>query len=134
MKTLLTTLLIIFSASVFSQTVVVVPKESMVNSLNAQEVANIFLARTNRFPNGEKSMPIELKDEEVRRIFYQNISGKSPKQLMAYWTTIVFTGKGRPPKGYINYEELMKRFEGGAITYLELSRVTENMKIVYIFP
>lgn len=53
MKAIFTLLLMFFGATAFAQTVVVVPKNSKVKSLNDVDVANIFLARTNRFPNGE---------------------------------------------------------------------------------
>lgn len=136
MRTIITALLICFCSSVYSQTVVVVPTDSMVKSLSDLDVANIFLARTNRYPNGEKSIPIELKNDILREMFYQNISGKTPKQLTAYWTTLVFTGKGRPPKGYMTNNELMHKFEmdSRAITYLDETHVTSNMRVVYSFP
>ncbi len=136
MRTIITALLICFCSAVYSQTVVVVPTDSMVKSLSDLDVANIFLARTNRYPNGEKSIPIELKNDILREMFYQNISGKTPKQLTAYWTTLVFTGKGRPPKGYMTNNELMHKFEmdSGAITYLDETQVTNNMRVVYSFP
>lgn len=136
MKAIFTLLLMFFGATAFAQTVVVVPKNSKVKSLNDVDVANIFLARTNRFPNGEKSIPIELKDDILRKSFYQDISGKTPKQLTAYWTTLVFTGKGRPPKRYSDHKELMSKFalNSGTITYLDKALVTNNMRIVYSFP
>ena len=136
MKFILVSLLMLLSTSALGDVVVVVNKDSLITSLNDLQVANIFLARTNRFPNGEKSKPIELKKGDARSHFYQNISGKTPKQLTAYWTTLVFSGKGRPPKGFTDYNELLKTFdlESGAITYLELGQVTENMRIVYAFP
>jgi|TARA_R110002050_G_scaffold235567_2_gene371437 ABC-type phosphate transport system substrate-binding protein len=136
MKFILVSLLMLLSTSVLGNVVVVVNKDSLITSLNDVQVANIFLARTNRFPNGEKSKPIELKQGRTRLHFYQNISGKTPKQLTAYWTTLVFSGKGRPPKSFTDYNKFLKTFslESGAITYLELSQVTENMKIVYTFP
>lgn len=119
-----------------SQTVVVVSKESKIQSLEAQQVANIFLARTRQFPNGEKATPIELKDLSLRNEFYQDIAGKSSKQLHAYWTTLVFTGKGKPPKGFKNSDALQQKLlsQPGMITYLPVEQVTDDMKIVYSFP
>jgi len=138
MKYLLSLCLLLLSSVSFASEnlVVVVPKNSAITSLNNVDVANIFLARTNRFPNGDKSVPLELKTGELRTDFYKNISGKTPRQLMSYWTTLVFTGKGRPPKSYSNYEELKQKFANvhGAITYVDISQVTEEMRIVYKFP
>ena len=116
--------------------VVVMAKNAQVQSLDNQHVANIFLTRTNRFPNGSKAIPIELKNSDIREHFYEEISGKNPTQLMAYWTTLIFSGKGKPPKGYNNVGALISRLENnlGCISYMSLAQVTDDLKIVYRFP
>lgn len=136
MKLFITLLLITLSSLSYAQTVVVVAKGSDIETLDDQYVANIFLARTTRFPNGSRAMPIELKGNPLRSRFYQEISGKTPNQLYAYWTTLVFTGKGKPPRSYSNAEELQKKLlsHQGSITYLPIDQVTKEMKIVYSFP
>ncbi len=118
------------------QMVVVVSKDSPVETLENQQIANIFLTRTNRYPNGNKATPIELSHSQMRDIFYQEISGKSPTQLMAYWTTLIFSGKGKPPRGYGDIKSLIRRLGSnpGSISYLNLSQVTDELKIVYRFP
>ncbi len=119
-----------------AQMVVVMAKDSKIENLDDRHVANIFLTRTNRFPNGKKAIPIELKNSDIRSSFYEEISGKNPTQLMAYWTTLIFSGKGKPPKGYKNVETLITRLENnpGCISYLSLAQVTDDLKIVYRFP
>lgn len=116
--------------------VVVVPKGSTIDNLTEDDIANIFLARTKYYPNGERSIPIELKRGKQRDEFYQLIAGKNTKQLMAYWTTLVFTGKGRPPKSYNELDALLEQLpsEVSYITYLDSEQVTDNMKVVYRFP
>lgn len=116
--------------------VVVVSKKSEIDTLNNKSIANIFLTRTNRFPNGRKAIPIELRGGGLRNVFYQEISGKSPTELTAYWTTLIFSGKGRPPKGYEDIKALIERLEKSpsAISYLPLAQVTNELKVVYQFP
>ncbi len=116
--------------------VVVVAKNSSVETLENQQIANIFLTRINRFPNGNKAMPIELRNSQIRDDFYQEISGKNPTQLMAYWTTLIFSGKGKPPSGYVGLESLIARLGNipGSISYLQQAQVTDDLKIVYRFP
>ena len=135
MKTLLIVLLTVFSAVAYSDIVVVVSKDSITKELNSKQIANIFLSRTNRFPNGEKSTPIELKAGGIRSNFYKRISGKNPNQLAAYWTTLIFTGKGRPPKSYNDINDLIERIkiDPRTIAYLNVDQVTDAMKIVYHF-
>ena len=136
MKTLLVLLLVVLSSLAQGQVVVVVAKNSTIDTLDNQYIANIFLTRTNRFPNGEKAMPVELAQSDIRATFYQEISGKSPMELTAYWTTLIFSGRGRPPKGYGEIAALIERLEKtpNAISYLSLAQVTEKLKVVYQFP
>ena len=116
--------------------VVVVTKNSEIDSLDLDAITNIFLARSNRFPNGIKAIPIELSDREIRGVFYKLVSGKSPRELTAYWTTLIFSGKGRPPKGYSSVKTLISRLESSpsSISYLSLAQVTDDLKVVYQFP
>jgi hypothetical protein len=52
-----------------------------------------------RFPNGELAVPIDLRDGSPERDqFYAKITGKTPAQVKAYWSKIIFTGRGQPPK------------------------------------
>lgn len=132
---ILASFVVFYNTSAQSSVVVVVAKNSPIEVLNLNQVANIFLARTNRFPSGEKSTPVEFVYGDFREEFYINISGKNAKQLMAYWTTLVFTGKGRPPKGYKELENLMAALplKLNYITYLDSALVTKDMKVVYRF-
>ncbi|NVK23408.1 MAG: phosphate ABC transporter substrate-binding protein [Gammaproteobacteria bacterium] len=123
------------SSSVFAELVVVVGKDSKINSLDESTVENIFLSRTNRYPDGSKAKPIELKNNNYRREFYTRLTGKSPRQLSAYWTTLIFSGKGKPPKKLddINMVLEIAEVDTGMITYLDASLVTDDLKVVYRF-
>jgi len=127
--------LLMLSSAANSQVVVVVAKNSPLETLDDTYIANIFLSRTNRYPNGDKAIPIELTNLTLRNNFYRSIAGKSPNQLSAYWTTLVFTGRGHPPKSYSDIKQLISRLESqaGAIAYIDNSQVTEDLKVIYRF-
>lgn len=128
-------LTLIFSPVLFAKLVVVVAKDSAITELDENTVQNIFLSRTNRYPDGNKAKPIELHNNEHRKEFYTLLTGKSPKQLSAYWTTLIFSGKGTPPKKYNELDKLLETIntEVGMITYLDSSSITDDMKVVYTF-
>ncbi len=133
MKRLLLMLLLCVAPVSQAEIAVVVSKSFEMTALTDKEVANIFLSRTKRFPNGLKAQPVELKSADLRVPFYETIAGKTPTQLSAYWTTLIFTGKGRPPAKYESMDELILDVENspGKIAYLPISLVTEGMKVVY---
>lgn len=138
MRRILCTLFLCWSLSVQAQSdwVIVVAKDTAINELSEQHVSNIFLAKTESFPDGSKATPIELKNHPLKDDFYAAISGKSDSQLSAYWTTLVFTGKGKPPKGYRNAAALIENLLdlNGAITYIPQELVTNEMKVIYRYP
>ena len=137
MKRLISTALLLITTSSISagEIAVVVNKSSTLNQLDKREVANIFLAKKSRLANNRKIMPVELHNEDYQKSFYLGISGKTLSQVNSYWTTLIFTGKGRPPKKVSGIDELVDVIQKNpdAISYLPLERITGGMKIVHTF-
>ena len=130
-----TLILILFTPSLFAELVVVVAKDSDITQLDESTVQNIFLSRTNRYPDGSKAKPIEYKDQNQRNEFYTRLTGKSPKQLSAYWTSLIFSGKGKPPKKIDDVNSLVNKIsnDNGFITYMNSEQINDNVKVVYSF-
>jgi len=136
MMRLLLLVFLLSSHPVYAGLVVVVSKDSAIEFLQQEQVENIFLSKTNRFPNGDRAVPIEIRGDDSRIDFYRKIADKTPTQLSAYWTTLVFSGRGKPPKGLKDLASLLSRLEQtqGAISYLDESQITSNLKVIYRFP
>lgn len=135
MKRLLCALLITLSAAAHAENfAVVVNKSSAVGKLDKREVANIFLSKTTRHHNNQTVTPLELHDTATQELFYHEISGKTLAQINSYWTTLIFTGKGRPPKKISGVAQLIEALSKNpnAITYLPLNQITGSMKIVHM--
>ena len=67
-------------------------------SIQNQIAANIFLGKSSLLPDGTKVIPIDQEEgEEPRDEFYQKVVKKDASQLNAYWSRLIFTGKGQPP-------------------------------------
>jgi hypothetical protein len=115
---------------------VVAPADSPIQSLTVQQVANLFLSKTNRLANGQKAKLIEIRNHRLRNEFYRQISNKTQNQLKSYWTTLIFTGKGRPPKALSSRQEMITYMENNAttVTYLDSREVTQKMKVLLRIP
>jgi ABC-type phosphate transport system substrate-binding protein len=86
-------------AGASADVVAVVSAKSAIKTLTPEQVADIFLGRVSRFPNGLLAVPIDLRDGSPERDeFYAKFTGKTPAQVKAYWSKIIFTGRGQPPK------------------------------------
>ena len=113
--------------------VAVVSARSAVIVLSNSQLADIFLGRVTRFPNGVQAVPIDQADGSVARDeFYLRLAGKSAAQLKAYWSKIIFTGRGQPPPTVANSDEVKRRLIGNpaAIGYIESNRVDGSVRVV----
>jgi len=82
-----------------AELVVIVSARSPVTALRPDQVADIFLAQTGRFPGGEEAVALDLPvGSSLRDEFYSRYAARSPAMMKAYWTKMVFTGRGQPPR------------------------------------
>ena len=113
--------------------VAVVSAKSPVTALNADQVADIFLGKTSRFPDGSPAVPIDLSEEAPgRERFYAQFTGKSPAQVKAHWSKIIFTGRGQPPRQANSSVEAKKLIADNpnAIGYIDPSQVDNSVRVL----
>jgi len=121
------------AGTVCADVVAVVSAKSTVTTLSKSQVTDIFLGRASRFPDGIQAVPIDLAEgSAVRDEFYARIIGKSPAQVKAFWSKIIFTGRGQPPKAVSNSIEMKKRIveNPAAIGYIEAQLVDNTVRVV----
>jgi ABC-type phosphate transport system substrate-binding protein len=113
--------------------VAVVSARSPVTSLSQAQVADIFLGKTSRFPDGTQAVPIDLiEDSPARERFYAQFAGKSPAQVKAHWSKIIFTGRGQPPRQASTGPEAKKLIADNpnAIGYIDQSLVDNSVRVL----
>jgi hypothetical protein len=113
--------------------VVVVSPKSAVSTLSKAQVMDICMGKTVRFPDGTPAVPIDqVEGSPGRDEFYATFANKSPAQVKAHWTKIIFTGRGQPPKSVSNSVEVKKLITASpqAISYIERSAVDNTVKVV----
>ena len=82
-----------------AEVVVIVSAKSPVSALTAEQVEELFLAKAANFPGGAVAVPIDqAAGSAPREEFYAKVASKNAAQLKAYWSKLVFTGKGKAPK------------------------------------
>jgi ABC-type phosphate transport system substrate-binding protein len=116
-----------------AEVVPVVSAKSNVSSLSANQVMDIFLGKTSQFPNGEPAVPLDQAEgSPIRDAFYMQFASKSAAQLKAYWSKIIFTGKGQPPREVSPSEKVKKVLADNPhlIGYIDHSEVDANVKVV----
>jgi ABC-type phosphate transport system substrate-binding protein len=122
------------SGAALGDVVAVVSAKSSVTALSKSQLADIFLGKTHRFPTGAQAVPIDQAEGSAARDeFYDKVAGKSAAQLKAYWSRIIFTGRGQPPPTVSSTIEMRKRISENpaAIGYLDRSMVDESVRVVF---
>ena len=120
-------------SSASAEAVAVVSVKNPVTSLTRDQVADIFLGKSVRFPDGHAAVPIDqVEGSATRDEFYLAFAGKSQAQLNAHWSRIIFTGRGQPPREVANAAEVKRRLasDPSAIGYIEPRLVDGSVKVV----
>ena len=125
------------SAFVRAEVAVVVNPSSGITSLTEDDVSRIFLGKSKSFPNGAAAVPIN-QDEgaPARDKFNEAICKKNSSQYKAYWSQLVFTGKGTPPKDAGNDAAVKALIAANPnmVGYVDASAVDASLKVVYKIP
>lgn len=113
--------------------VVVVSAKNASAALTAAQVSDIFLAKATSFPTGGQVVPVDQPESaSIRDEFYSKVTGKSAPQVKAYWSKIIFSGKGQPPKELAD-SAAVKKFVAdnpNAIGYIDKAAVDASVKAV----
>lgn len=120
----------------YAEIAVVTGKNSPINAVTVAEAKDIFLKKKNKL-NGNSVLPLDLaKGDATRDAFYESVTNKAPDQVLAYWSKLIFTGKGIPPEVASSPEELVFLFSRNPdlIGYVPSDQVTDDMKILLTVP
>lgn len=116
-----------------NEVVAVVSARSPVTVLKPEQVADIFLGKSTRFPDGSQAVPIDHPEEsQMRAKFYALYAGKSASQVKAHWAKIIFTGRGRPPKQVASSVDARKAIadDRHAIGYIDARLVDPSVRVL----
>ena len=121
-----------FSSLSFAElTVIVNPAND--SAITSKDIQRIFLGKEAKFPNGTQAIPINLSSGgATREAFDEKILERSSSQVSAYWSKLVFTGKGIPPKEVTSDAEVVSLVakNPSLIGYVDSSSLTDAVKPV----
>ena len=115
--------------------VVIVSARSQVEAMRPDQVAAIFLGQSARFPDGTVATPIDQPIGSSQRDgFYQRATGKTPALLKAWWSKMVFTGRGQPPRELAGNAAVRQAVAGdpGAIGYIDREAIDPSVRQVLL--
>lgn len=130
-------LLISLASSIASAEISVIVSANNPNTtMDQTTVAKIFLGKAKSFPDGTQALPVDQDDGSATRDgFNSTVLGKSASQLKSYWSRLIFTGKGTPPKqsGDNAGVKGLVANNPNIIGYIDSSAVDASVKVVHKF-
>lgn len=137
MKYLVTSFIVgaLFCQSALADIAVIV-HPSNTAEVSQDDVVRLFLGKKNKFSNGAAAVPIYLaQGHDAREEFNQKVLNKSSSQLKAYWSKLIFTGKGTPPDALGSIEDVIAKVsaEPDAIAYIDAAKATSAVKVVLTY-
>lgn len=116
--------------------VAVIVHPSNAATVDQAEITRLFTGRGTTFSSGGKATPLNLAESAAARgEFDSKVLSKSSSQMKAYWSKLVFTGKGTPPKE-LNSDADMKAAVAAdptAIGYIDAAAVDGSVKVLAKF-
>ncbi|MFC3033833.1 phosphate ABC transporter substrate-binding protein [Pseudoalteromonas fenneropenaei] len=116
--------------------VAVIVHPSNDSALDVAAINRIFTGKEKAFTNGNKVIPIgQEATSPATDEFNEKVLNKTAAQLKAYWSKLVFTGKGTPPKEVSNDAEVIKLVAANpdTIGYVSSSAVDGSVKVIQEF-
>lgn len=122
--------LLAVSGMVHAEVAVIVNAAAGVNP-SRSEVANVFLGKDKSLTGVDQKAWTPAKDT-----FYTVVTYKNESQLNAYWSSLIFTGKGQPLATVEDDAAVVARVAADekAIGYVDSAAVTEQVRVLFTVP
>ena len=122
---------LLFCSSAFSGVVVIVHPSNAV-TMDQKEISKVFLGKSKKFPSGSAALPIDISSGAVKSEFTKKVLGKSDSQIKAYWSKLMFTGKGQAPRKVDTDAEVIELVSQNPsiIGYVSDSSVNDSVKVI----
>jgi ABC-type phosphate transport system substrate-binding protein len=127
----------LISSASFAEIAIIVNNSVSVPSISLDQAANIFLGKVNELPGGIRMVPIDQEDKQKAYAeFYSKVVKKDAAQLNAYWSRLIFTGKGEPPKKMADNTDVLALVAANPniIGYVDASAVNSSVKVLLKVP
>lgn len=119
-----------------AEVAVIVSASNGNSTMSDKDIAKLFLGKSKKFPDGSQAIPVDQNAGSAARTSFQDkVLGKSDSQLKSYWSRLIFTGKGTPPKESGDDAAIKSLVAGNpnTIGYIDASAVDDSVKVLHKF-
>ncbi len=115
-----------------AEVAVIVSADSTITRIDAKDLERVYLGKSKTLGDVEVT-PVNLENtHDVAAAFNRALLNKSSSQVKAYWSKLIFTGKGTPPKEVSSEADMLSTVAGDstAVGYVDSGSVTDDVKVL----
>lgn len=123
-----------FSSTSFAGVAVIV-HPSNTSVVDQWQIRRMFLDKLHKFPNGRVTIPLDLPTgNATRTLFYEKVIKKNESEVNAYWSRMLFSAKGKPPK-VVSTSAMVKELVAenpNLLAYINSDDVDSSVKVLLV--
>lgn len=103
------------------------------DTITKDDIQKLYLAKSKTFPSGKNAIPLDRTEGSAVRVeFMTKVIDKDEAQMKSYWSRLIFTGKGVPPKVLETDDEVKELVARNpdTIGFIDASAVDGTVKVV----
>jgi hypothetical protein len=131
------TLLGLLSKNALAEIAVIVDSSVSVDSVNVEQLERLYLDKPASIQASTRLTPVDQKKgSPLRKEFAEKVLGKTEGELSRYWSRLMFSGKGQPPREYDGDAAVIREVTGspGKVGYIDSAAVTEGTRVILRIP
>lgn len=103
-------------------------------SLEPSDLERIYLGKTTHWSDNSPIKAVMLKKGTTHEEFLNQFMDRTSHRFISYWRQMVFTGKGIPPRSFLNEKELAEFVAKtpGSVGYISDSILAPGVQILEI--
>ena len=112
---------------------IVVNSANPANAVDRAELARLFMKKVSAWPNGTPVAAVDLpRTSSVRSAFSHDVHNKDVDSVVAYWATLVYSGREMPPPIRQTDADVLEfvRKTPGAVGYISTDTPTDGVKVI----
>ncbi len=114
--------------------VVVVHKDSVVQSFSRTELIDLYMGRYTTLANHQAAQLIDQPEKSpIRQQFYRSLVNKSVAEVNAFWARLLFVGRSTPPTMLSDVKQIVAAVseDKNGVAYLYERDLTDSLRVVY---
>ncbi len=125
--------LALLASTAHGEIAVVVNPSSSATSTSVDSLQRLYLGKTTQLDGVSITALNQTESTGIRGQFVESVVGKTSAQYRAYWSQLIFTGKGKPPKEVSSDQDVKKLIAENPdfIGYIDASSVDDTVKVIF---